>query len=177
MPNNTVVIYKSKYGSTRRYAQWIAEEAPADLLEHAAVQVDDLLKYDTIVYGGGLYAVGILGLSLIKKHLSQLHGKKIIIFSVGAAPPRESGIKDVMDGNFSHEMRSAVHYVPLRGGFDYDKLSFIDKILMSLLKVKIRRKKPENRTADEKGMLASYDHPVDFTKKSAIQPILDLIHQ
>ena len=29
---STVVVYKSKYGSAKRYAEWIAEEAGADLL-------------------------------------------------------------------------------------------------------------------------------------------------
>lgn len=31
--NNIIVIYKSKYGSTKRYAQWIAEETKADFFE------------------------------------------------------------------------------------------------------------------------------------------------
>ncbi|NLE01149.1 MAG: flavodoxin, partial [Fibrobacter sp.] len=50
-----IVVYKSKYGTTKRYAEWIAEEVKADLFEQSAVSVEDLLKYDIIVYGGSLH--------------------------------------------------------------------------------------------------------------------------
>ncbi|WP_366936885.1 flavodoxin domain-containing protein [uncultured Clostridium sp.] len=32
--NNTVVVYKSKYGSTKKYAEWIAEELSSDIIEN-----------------------------------------------------------------------------------------------------------------------------------------------
>lgn len=59
--SNTVVIYRSKYGSAKRYAEWIAQEVKADLFDGSKVSPADLEKYDTIVFGGSLYAVGILG--------------------------------------------------------------------------------------------------------------------
>jgi len=71
MPSKTVVIYKSKYGSAKRYAEWIAEETKGDLFDGSEIKAEDMLKYDTIVYGGSLYAVGILGISLIKKNFDK----------------------------------------------------------------------------------------------------------
>ena len=62
------VVYKSKYGSTEKYAHWIAEDVKADIFKADNVKLDILLDYDTIVYCGGLYAGGILGFSLIKKN-------------------------------------------------------------------------------------------------------------
>jgi len=47
--NKVVVIYKSKYGSAQRYAQWIADEVKADLFERSKITLNDILKYDTIV--------------------------------------------------------------------------------------------------------------------------------
>ncbi len=32
----TIVVYKSKYGYTKRYAEWIAEELSCDIKENAA---------------------------------------------------------------------------------------------------------------------------------------------
>lgn len=55
------VVYKSKYGSSKKYAEWIADELKAELFEHSKIKKDDLLKYDTIIYGGGLYAGSISG--------------------------------------------------------------------------------------------------------------------
>ena len=51
---STAVIYKSKYGSTKKYAEWIGEELECDVLETGSVSADTLKKYDTIIYGGGL---------------------------------------------------------------------------------------------------------------------------
>ena len=69
---NTIVIYKSKYGSTKQYAQWIAEELDCEAVDAKTVKDDDLLKYDNIVYGGGLYAEVINGVTLITKNLEKL---------------------------------------------------------------------------------------------------------
>ena len=174
--NRTVVIYKSKYGSTKRYAEWIAEEVHADLFKRSKVTIKDLLQYDTIVYGGSLYAAGILGISLIKKNFAKLVDKKVIVFSVGASPAHPEALISVKNHNFTEEMKRKVYFFHLRGGFDYSKLSPFDKFLMSLLKKKLKQKKPDELTDDERGMLASYDHPVDWINKKAIMPIIDVIN-
>ena len=50
------VIYKSKYGSTKQYAEWIAQALDAPLFEASSVNPAQLAEYDVVVYGGGLYA-------------------------------------------------------------------------------------------------------------------------
>ena len=70
--NKTVVIYRSVYGYTKTYAEMIAEELACDLREYSEITSDNLLMYDTIIYGGGLYAVGINGINLIKKNYDKL---------------------------------------------------------------------------------------------------------
>ncbi|MFD2670892.1 flavodoxin domain-containing protein [Marinicrinis sediminis] len=156
-----VVVYKTKYGSTRRYANWIAEATGADLYEHGQVSSEDLMAYDTIVYGGSLYVVGMLGLSLIRDHMSGWKNKHVIVFSVGASPAHESAITEVKKNNFTVEMMKQVDYFHLRGAFDYGRLNWTDKLLMFLLKKKLQFKKEAKRTRDEKGMLACYDRPAD----------------
>lgn len=49
-----VVIYGSKYGTTEKYAKWISEELNCDLFSYKSIKKDNLLNYDTIIYGGGL---------------------------------------------------------------------------------------------------------------------------
>ena len=39
-----VVIYKTKQGSTKQYAEWIAEEVKADLFARSEVKATDLLQ-------------------------------------------------------------------------------------------------------------------------------------
>ena len=58
--NKITVIYESKYGFTLRYAKWISEALSCKLLEQKNVRPKDLEETDTIIYGGGLYAGGII---------------------------------------------------------------------------------------------------------------------
>ena len=78
---NTAIIYQSKYGSTEKYAKWLYEEIGGDLYKKSDVSINDLKKYDTIIYGGGLYITGIAGFSFIKNNYKYLEDKKIIVFS------------------------------------------------------------------------------------------------
>ncbi len=82
--NKCAILYKPKYGTTRHYAQWIAQETGGDLYELPQVKLSDLEKYDTIFVGGGLYAGGMLDFSFFKKHFANLADIKLIAFSVGA---------------------------------------------------------------------------------------------
>lgn len=173
--NKVVVIYKSKYGSTKRYAEWIAKEVKADLFESSQIGFRDLKKYDTIVFGGSLYAVGIIGIELIKENFKDLGDRKIIVFSVGASPARKEVLKHVLDHNFTDEMKQKIQYFHLRGGFNYAKLNFIDKVLMYLLRLKLKMKKKEDLDQDSRELLVCYTHPADWTNKKFIVPIIDCI--
>ena len=87
----TIVAYKSKSGYTKRYAEWIAQELGCDIKENP--ELSDILGYDTIIYGGGMYAGGFNGGKLITKNLDKLSGKKIALFAVGSNPGREHEMK------------------------------------------------------------------------------------
>jgi len=169
----TVVVYKSISGFTKKYAEWIAEELEADLLRLEKNDIDILLKYDIIIYGGSLHAVGISGVNIIKNNLNKLRDKNIIIFTTGASLPNESIVSEVGDSNFSVEEQKQIQFYYFRGGFDFNKLNLINKILMTLLKWKIKLKR--DKTPDEKGMLAAYSKPMDFTKKENIKELLEYV--
>jgi menaquinone-dependent protoporphyrinogen IX oxidase len=170
MCSNTVVIYKSKYGSTKKYAVWISEELNADLIERSKVKVDDLLKYETIIYGGSLHAVGIKGFDIIKNNITELKDKNIILFSVGAAPIRQDTIDAVRKGNINDDNLKDVNLFCFRGAFNFQQLDFVDRNLMRLLKLKIERN--PTKTENEIQLLAAYETPVDFTAKDAIAPLI-----
>lgn len=170
----TVVLYRSKSGFVKKYAEWIAEALSADIFEASKVTSKIFTGYDTVIYGGGLYAVGINGVKLITENLDKLEDKKVVVFASGASPFREESLTEVKNKNFNAEQQKKIQFFYLRGGFDYNKLTFIDKILMTLLKLKIKNKKKKKMelTADEKGMLAAYEKPVDFTNKNNINELI-----
>ena len=172
----TIVIYKSKTGFTKKYAEWIANDLLADIFDVSKVNIDMLTTYDTIIYGGSLYAVGINGVKLIKQNIDKLKDKKVVVFATGASPPREAVLNEVRNTNFTIEQQKYIKFFYLRGGFNYSELNLFDKILMTLLKWKIKSKKKEELTTDEIGMLAVYDKPVNFTREENIVEILNYVN-
>lgn len=164
------VVYRSKSGYTEKYAKWIAKAVGADLLRGENVKVEELMDYDTIVYGGGLYAVGINGLKLITDNYDKLKDKKLIVFGLGASPVRPSIVEEVKNKNLTREQQETIEFFLLRGGFDKRKLTPVDSILMKIMRINLKMKK--HPTPDEKGMLNAYTHPADFTDEKLIEPIV-----
>ena len=111
----------------------------------------------------------------LKKNFDRLKDKRVVVFSVGASPAHPGAINDIKNNNFTEEMKEKVSFFHLRGGFNYKKLNPIDRVLTHMLKKKIERKKPDELTDDEKGMLACYKHPADWTNKKSINPIIECI--
>lgn len=170
----TLVIYKSKSGFTKKYAEWIGEQLGADIREASKVALETLTTYDCLIYGGGLYAGGINGVKLITKNLRLLRGKRIAVFATGASPAGEEAINEVLNKNFTPEQQKQIRFFYLRGGFDFNKLSPLYKVVMSLMKWSLKKKK--NPTPDERGMLAAFDRPVDFTERKNIKDLIAYVN-
>lgn len=171
----TVVIYKSRYGSTKKYAEWIAQELGCDLFDANKVNDDMLTSYDVVIFGGGLYASGINGIALIKNSFSSLLDKDVIVFTVGLADPEKTDFTSLIDKNFTSEMKERVKLFHLRGSMDYNKLSFVHRTMMAMLKSMISRKPEKDLSEDDKGILQTYGQTADFTKKENIYPIVDYV--
>lgn len=170
------VIYKTKYGSTRRYAEWISEALNCDLFESSKFNIDKLADYDTIIYGGGLYASGINGIDFITKNFNKLKNKKLIVFTVGLADPNiKSQFTPIINKNFTEEMLERMKIFHLRGGIDYKRLGLIHKSMMAMLKRMVKSKKEEELTDEDRMMIETYGEVVDFTEKASIEPILAFV--
>ena len=82
----TIVIYHSQTGFTKRYAEWIAQEAGADCLELSAAKKKDLTAYQAIIFGGWACAGSISKIGWFKGNIDKWADKKLIAFCVGASP-------------------------------------------------------------------------------------------
>ncbi len=165
------VIYQSKYGTTRRYAEWIAEALNAPLLEASGIGPGQLMDYDIIVFGGGLYASGILGVELVAKNPC----KSLVVFTVGLATPEITDYSDILAKNFPAESLPDLKVFHLQGGIDYKKLGMVHKTMMALKKKEAAALPFSQRTSDQHGLLETYGAQVDFTDKEKIQPLVDYV--
>ncbi len=173
---NAIVVYKSKYGSTKTYAEWIANELECKAVDGKDVKVDDLIRYDTIVYGGGLYAEVINGVILITKNFDKLRGKKIAIYTTGITPLecRDYYDKMVIEKNFKDkEMLSEIKVFNFLGKMKLDELSLVHRTALKTLK-KIMSSK-ENPTDMEKLLIDLCDADDDFTDRSAIKELVEYV--
>jgi menaquinone-dependent protoporphyrinogen IX oxidase len=168
-----IILYRSKTGFTKRYAEWIASELQCDLYDGAHFKWAGLSVYDIIIFGGGLYAGGINGVKELLRHAELPGRQKIIVFASGATPDRDETTEELRCRNFSAQQQKRIRFFYLRGGFDYSKLGVVDKFLMILLKMKLRSKPESRRSPDEKGMLAAYEGPADFTRRRNIDELVD----
>ena len=175
MTQKVAVLYKSKHGSTKKYAEWIAHELSADLFDVERTSVKELNSYQTIVFGGFLYAGSISGVNLLTANMDKLGGKHIIVFAVGCAPERKENLRHVFFKNFAANIRDGVALFYLRGAFNFQELNLLDKFLIYVLKTKIKHTNSEKLDEDSKGFLEVCEKPMDWTNRDNIKPLVDFV--
>jgi menaquinone-dependent protoporphyrinogen IX oxidase len=172
---NIVVVYHSKYGSTQRYAQWLAQLLDADLLESKKCRIDDLAPYEVIVYAGNIYASALAGSSVLKKNFGRLAGKKIVFLAVGASPEDPKAIGALMEHNFKGTELAGAPVFYVRGAFDMSKMTFLDRTLCGMLKKSVAKKDSAALESWEKGLLECMDASSDWTAQENLIPLVEYI--
>lgn len=174
-----LVLYGSKYGFTKQYAEWISKELNGDLKDVKKASSAEADDYDVIVLGGGLYAGGVKGISFLINNYEKYKDKKWVVFTCGLGDPENNenilNIRENLYKKFSADMRDKVKLFHLRGGIDYQQLTFIHKLAMSMLKKITEKKKPEELTDENREFLDTYGKKCNFIKKESIVPIIDFI--
>lgn len=166
------VIYKSHYGSTKQYAQWIAQELEVTPLEAKSVKPSELQNYDLVIYGGGLYASGIIGSELVTKNPC----KKLVLFTVGLADPSLTDYTEIIEKNIPSELLETTKIFHLRGGIDYKKLSLVHRAMMAMMKKMTVDKKSESEyDAQDIAFMESYGGSVHFTNCESIMPLVEYV--
>ena len=174
---NAIVLYKSKYGSTKQYATWIAEALGCRAADAKEVSIQDIEAYDTIIYGGGLYAEVIAGLTLITKNMEKLKNKKIAVFSTGITPVECRDYYDrlVLEKNFKNGVPENIKIFNFLGKMILSELSLPHRTAIKALKKLMSGK--ENPTEMERLLVELCDADGDFTDKAAIVPLVNYVKE
>ena len=168
MDKKIVVIYKSKYGSSKRYAGWIALKLDADLYEIDDIHPKALNDYDTIIYGSGIYSGCMNSLKFIYRNFERIKDKEIIIFGVGLKS--NNNMVDVLEKHLSEEMISKVKMFSFVGGINHDTISKYDKFLLYIYKYK--NDKSQNKDLDIK----LFDKTIDLCDKKSIHKLINSVN-
>lgn len=177
----TVVIYESKYGFTRQYAQWIGEDLACPVFSRKEFSPRTFSEYETIVFGGGLYAGGVGGIRLLTDNWQQLSSRKVILFTCGLADPKDPAnvrhIRESLEKILSPEMYRNIHFFHLQGGIDYDRLSLVHRSMMAILRRMLQKKDPEELTAEDQQLLDTYGQKLNFTDRQNIARLVQYVQQ
>lgn len=177
--DKTVVIFESKYGSTKQYANWIAETLSCPLSERKAFRPQDFAQYETIIYGGGLYAGGVSGINLLIQNWNLICRKRIVLFTCGIADPNDpenvSHIRSSLSKSLPPEMMERIHIFHLRGGINYPRLSLVHRAMMFMLRKMMLKKRLDSLRQEDRLFLDTYGKSIDFTNQESIQPLINFV--
>lgn len=172
-----LVLYKTKHGSTKKYAGWIGDALNADVSDVSEKdwekQVD---RYDMIIYGGNLNEKGINGIANFRAKMTSHPDKKVVYFAVGSFPPSEDTLPVLLNSNFPERLRKTVKLFHFRGRLDFLSLGFWEKFLMRGVRARIlEKKKKEELTSAENEILLAFEQEMDWSDKNSIQPLVDYV--
>jgi len=138
-----IIVYRSSYGSTKQYAEWIHEETGFPLFDAR----DDSIPWDadTVVIGCPIIANKPFLLSWMQKHQHQLKGKKVVLFTTSGADPETEPVKEWIDKALPARMKDSVAIFPLAGRFEFAKLGGMHKAMMRLGAALLRSEEIKNQ--------------------------------
>lgn len=161
---NGLVIYKGKYGATKQYAMWIAQEMQLPVASADRFPVDELPKYDYFVLGSSVYIGKLEIRGWLKKNFDVLRNKKIMFFQVAASLVEQLEKRDRYNkASLPATILEKIRFYYLPGRMIMRNLSAWDRFV---LKMGARLTKD---AAEKKAMLTDFDN----VKKENILPIIE----
>ena len=172
----TLVVYTSQTGFTQRYAEWLAEEMEADVLDLKEAQKKDAAffeAYEAIVYGGWAMAGTVTKVKWFLDKASSWKDKRLAVFCVGGSPNDNPDVEVFLKRALTDEQRQYIKAFYCQGGFNYDKMNTASKLAMKMFVSALKKKK--NQTEDEKTMVKMIATSYDISDVKYIEPIVSYL--
>ncbi len=127
----TLILYNTKYGITKKYAQWIQEElAGSQIFNIINFDTNVIQNYDNVVFGSNTYLGKLAGLDFLVNNWNKLQTKNVYLFSVGFFPPdSEESTKTYI--SIPEYIREKIQYIKLPGIINSEELEFFDKMIVT----------------------------------------------
>lgn len=170
-----IIVYQSKYGATKKYAEWLQDITDFHCIETSNANVSEVAQYETIILCGGIYASGIAGLSFLKKNIDKLRNKKLVILCVGASPYDEGAFTAIKEHNLTGDLRDIPFFYG-RGAWNESKMKFMDRMLCKMLKKSVAKKDPSTYEPWMKALMCAVGQNCDWTDKKYLTPLIDYLN-
>lgn len=174
-----VVVYNSKRGSTRQYAEWIVEElstfCSCDLVDFSKIKDGSFYDYDLVIYGGWIRGSGIVDFDRFSKLWEDDILDRMMVFGVGVAIPTPENYMQVWSLNLGKIDPKNVHKATLYildGKYDPRAVTGLDKVLMGIAK-KVMLSGATREAANDAGeMRRRIEDGVDLVRRDNIKALV-----
>lgn len=170
---NAMIIYYSKTGFTRQYAEWLAEALGCSCVPYERRKQIDPKQYDMVVFGSWCHAGRIKKLKWFLEKFNVGADCRKAVFAVGAMPPDNPVVKTLFEQNMSAEdfKKIPAFYVP--GGLRYEKMGLTSRLMMKAFSQMVANKK--DKTADEEEMAQIISRSFDISDRSYLEPLIQCL--
>jgi menaquinone-dependent protoporphyrinogen IX oxidase len=166
---STIIIYSSKYGSTKQYAEWIAADSGADIVSVEKADPKKLAAYGTVVFGACVYVGKMRKIDFLAKNAAALEGKKVLVFAVCSSKTGEKQANEIMESNIPAALRPKVKFFSLAGKIG--KLDLLDSILIQAPLAAARSKYKKTGSEEDRRALEKLEH-FDGMGREQVAPIV-----
>ena len=165
-----LILYRSKSGYTKKYALWAAKALNGEARKLDDVHAQQLAGYDTVVYGGGVYAGRINGMKKLKKLLPAFSGKRVFLFAVGLSAMDSEQAQKIRAGQLGAPAFDGTPAFYLRGGLDPAKLHGVDRLFIRMMAKNLAGE--ANPTPEQREMLWAVQQSGDYCTEEQFRPLI-----
>lgn len=168
------LVYKSKSGFTKRYAEWIAQETGCELIPMKAANTSIAGGCDVMVYGSRMHAGRVDGLPKARKLFARSGAQHFIVFATGGMPCSDADTVDEMwRNNLTGEEMTSIPHFYMQAGICYEKLGPVDKAMMKLAASMIA--KQTDKSPEGQQMAQAIRGSYDISDRQYIAPLVDFL--
>ena len=169
-----LVVYKSKTGFTKKYAEMIAKETSCDMVELKKTTVAKMGEYDVVVFGTRFFAGMVDDFKKAKELFGQSGAKQLVVFATGATPnAAEDIVNDVWKNNFTPEELESIPHFYMQSGICYEKMPFEEKMMMKMAAKMMKNQKEKDEMG--KGFEEALKGSFDISGEEYVKPLVDYL--
>ncbi len=150
------IVYTSKCGHTKQYADWLLEHLgkdDADIINVATFNPTQLLAYKLIIFASGVYGDKMPIMDYVKKNIMGISTAKTMILAVSwYTNDSEEAVQKLVEENYPEQFKGKVPLYVINSGIDKKKISVADKAKLLASQVMIEKK--DGRSSDDINILA-----------------------
>lgn len=159
-----IIVFRSKHGSTRQFAEWISESMGFPALE-LPINSGAILKAETVVIGSSIKIGRLVLGGWIRRHWKWLRSKRVVLFiTSGTNRSDVKAILDAVSASLPEDIFQSCAIFPVGGKFNIKHLGFLPSLILK------SAAKSGNNPAAEKMM-----EPKEDIDRANIEPLVQFL--